>query len=291
MNIDWQLVQTVSVLITTVAIVVRLLMEIKQHFFEKLTKEKVLLNFLSSESVSVKEFFTNMRKELYPKGVWIIISILFGLFITPAGLYLYLRNLIHTLALSPYLGLLFFLGAFDITIAIFIIIHKWPKPKLFRISKLISTIWGFYIFFLLILIIIANNYHTIPYLGQKLGEVIKDSQQYIMLASIVLVLSAVFWLLVELGYNNQAEKIIKREIMKNSIADLREKGVTIRLGTSGTIVEGLLWDFPEKGLILKDVGVIFVFWDDISWIEVIEKGSKKSEDPEESSREVILEEN
>ncbi len=112
-----------------------------------------------------------------------------------------------------------------------------------------------------------------------------------MEASTALALLAVLWILVEFVYNNEAEKIIKREIMKNSIADFREKCVTIRLGTSSKIVEGMLWDFPEKGLILKDVGVIFVFWDDISWIEVIEKGPKKSEDSDGPSKEVFLEEN
>lgn len=150
--------------------------------------------------------------------------------------------------------------------------------------------WG-NISFLLLLIIIAHNYNTIPYIGQKFGEIIKDIQQYIMEASTALALLAVLWILVEFVYNNEAEKIIKREIMKNSIADFREKCVTIRLGTSSKIVEGMLWDFPEKGLILKDVGVIFVFWDDISWIEVIEKGPKKSEDSDGPSKEVFLEEN
>lgn len=92
MNIDWQIVQTVSVPITTVAIVAKLLMEIKQHFFEKLTKEKVLVNFLSSESVSVKEFFTNVRKELYPRLSYVIVASLIGLFISPTTLYLCLQN-------------------------------------------------------------------------------------------------------------------------------------------------------------------------------------------------------
>jgi hypothetical protein len=90
--------------------------------------------------------------------------------------------------------------------------------------------WG-NISFLLLLIIIAHNYNTIPYIGQKFGEIIKDIQQYIMEASTALALLAVLWILVEFVYNNEAEKIIKREIMKNSIADFREKCVTIRLGT------------------------------------------------------------
>ncbi len=128
-----------------------------------------------------------------------------------------------------------------------------------------------------------------PYIGQKFGEIIKDSQQYTVLVSILLAFLAVLWLLVEFGYNKQAEKIIKKKIMQNNITSLREKEITIRLGTYSTAIEGLLWNFSEKGLILKGAGEIFVFWDDISWIEVIEKESKKSEESEELSKEEFLE--
>ncbi len=174
------------------------------------------------------------------------------------------------------------------TVHIYILIQKWPRLKLFHISKSLSAfIWGNIAF--LVLLISEINYPAIPYIGQKFGEIIKDSQQYTISISILLAFLAVLWLVVEFGYNNQAEKIIKEKIMQSKITNLRKTEVNIRLDTCSTAVEGLLWDFSEKGLILKSDGEIFVFWDDISWMEVIEKGSRKSENSKELSKEEFLE--
>ncbi len=166
MNIDWQVVQTTSVVVTTAVVVIRaikLLIEIKQHFFGKMTKKDFLINFLSSESISVREFFINTQKEIYPKwiGVSIIIAFIVGFVISPATLYCYLKELSYALAFSPILGVIFVLIAFLIVVAIFTIIQKWPRPKLFHISKLLSAfIWGNIA--LLVLLVSEINYPAIP---------------------------------------------------------------------------------------------------------------------------------
>lgn len=245
-----------------------LILLIKKNLFEEDVKKRIIINYLFKFK-PIKEYFKQIEERLVLPLKYQFLSMCIGALLPflVSYFYSYIYTYESILKPLPELSLIAVFILYTLATIISSILKDYPRQTIFWLLRSLSFSISGTLFLLAILFTLFAQQN------EKLATSI----------SIALFISVVFFIILEYLVVGKAEKRFKHTIEEELAILIRKKNVLTRVGTNGILVKGKLWSILDRGIMLRGKGDIFIFWDIIDWIEVIENEEQSTETPERNS--------